>query len=318
VRHLVLLLALGPLGTLKAHSAEASEGFKRIVRTSHVDYYVAKGQRVDVRRTEAFLDQLSSLFGAAPESWRISYYRHRSVGALSEHVGYAVSGLADLTAGRIDSAWDFHPHELVHAVTGREGRPPVFFAEGIAVALTSRGRWAGRDMDEVARREMAARPGLEPFLVAFGEQNPNVAYAVAGSFVAFLLDEHGIGSMVAFVRGCDASATRYELAFRRAYGRSTARLTIEWMAWLRRGDVVPTRAWYEPERWPAGLQREATARPASPSLAANAERAAVATEPTLTLAPSSRLASQVGGPLAVAGDVDLDGRVTDAPDRTGS
>jgi hypothetical protein len=47
--------------------------------------------------------------------------------------------------GPIDSVRDFHPHELVHAVARRIGRPPVFFAEGLA-----------------------ASPSLEPFPTHFG------------------------------------------------------------------------------------------------------------------------------------------------------
>ena len=166
-----------------------------------------------------------------------------------------MSGVADLAAGRIDSAREFHPHELVHAMTGRLGLPPVFFAEGLAVALTSRGRWHGHDPDEIAAREMAARGSLEPFLVDFGEQDPLVAYAVAGSFVAFLLDRLGIEAMKAFLRDCGDSPSRYERAFRRAYGRSVASLTIDWMAQLRRGERKPPRHWYDPARWPAALQR---------------------------------------------------------------
>jgi hypothetical protein len=265
----------------------ASTRFERIARTSHVDYYVAKGQRVDVGRNEAFLDRLSSLFGTAPEGWRIRYYRHASVGELSDHVGYAVSGVADLVTGRIDSAREFHPHELVHAVTGREGCPPAFFDEGIAVAITSRVRWAGRDMDEVARSEMAVRPGLEPFLSAFGEQDSDVAYAVAGSFVAFLLDRHGIEPIMAFVRGCGASASAFERAFRRAYGRSVASLTIEWMAWLRKGQLAAARSWYEPERWPEALRGTAAPAPPDPPLAAHVAPGTPVAGSTLAAEPSS-------------------------------
>jgi hypothetical protein len=259
MRSPALLLALGSLLTPAASAAEpAAPGanFKLVVRTSHVDYFVPKGGRVDVRRTEAFLDRLFSLLGAAPEGWRIQYYRHASVDELSARVGYRVSGVTDTGTGRIDSAWDYHPHELVHAVAGRLGRPPVFFAEGLAVALTGRGLWNGRAVDRVAAREMAVRRTLEPFLDAFGEQDPSTAYAVAGSFVAFLLDRDGIEPMLAFLQGCGAPGRSYDDAFRRAYGSSVARRTIEWMAWLRGGEEAGRRAWYDAEEWPAVLHRD--------------------------------------------------------------
>jgi hypothetical protein len=102
---------------------------------------------------------------------------------------------------------------------------------------------------------MAARRSLEPFLTDFGRQDPAAAYAVAGSFVAFLLDSRGIESMKAFIRGCGTSPSRYEQAFGRAYGRSVASLTIEWMAHLSRGERSPSRAWYDAAHWPATLTR---------------------------------------------------------------
>jgi hypothetical protein len=295
VRRLALLLALGSLGTPAAHSGEAkaSPAFRRVASTRHVDYYATKAQRVDVRHTEAFLRRLDLLFGRAPQGWRIRYYRHASIADVSDHVGYGVSGVTDLGTGRIDSARDFHPHELVHAVTGREGRPPVFFAEGIAVALTSRGRWAGQDIDEVARREMAVRPSMEPFLTAFGQQDPDIAYAVAGSFVAFLLDRHGIEPMVAFVRSCGLSAPTFEQAFLKAYGRSVASLTIEWMTWLRRSRGERARVWYDPERWPGALRRKAT--PTTPNAALQ-----VASSSSVLTTAGSLLAAEPGPRLSTA------------------
>lgn len=56
----------------------------------------------------------------------------------------------------------FHPHELVHAAAGRIGMPPAFFAEGLAVALSSGGLWRGRDVDAVAQGALVAGARLEP------------------------------------------------------------------------------------------------------------------------------------------------------------
>ncbi len=85
---------------------------------------------------------------------------------------------------------------------------------------------------------------------------------MAGSFVAYLLDRHGFAPMLAFVRGCGRSPEAYERAFRRAYGRSVAGLTIEWAAWLRERAPRAARAWYEPEQWPVALQHGMAAPPA--------------------------------------------------------
>jgi hypothetical protein len=298
---LVPALALGFLGNplLVPADAAAPPAFKLVARTSHVDYYTVKGGSVDVRQTEAFLERLQSLFGPAPAGWRIQYYRHPSVRDLTDYVGFAVSGVTELATGRIDSSRDFHPHELVHAVTGREGLPPVFFAEGLAVALTSRGLWNGRDMDAVAAAEMAKRGTLEPFLAAFTDQDPDVAYAVAGSFVAFLLERHGIAPMVTFVRGCARSPEAYEGAFRRAYGRFVSRLSIEWMTWLREDARRSTRAWYEPRLWPAALQHEETdTEAARPALAASPPPSTLLAGP-VAAEPQPRTTEAGPSPLAV-------------------
>ncbi len=247
-----------------------AEVFKPVARTAHAAYYAAGGHRIDVRRSEAYLGQLVSLFGPAPAGWRIEYYRHASSAALRDRVGIEASGVTDLEAGRIDSVRDFHPHELVHAVAGRIGRPPVFFAEGLAVALTSAGRWHGRDLDAVARQALAASPSLEPFLTHFTEQDPDTAYAVAGSLAAYLLDRFGIEPMVDFLRGCGSSPQGYERAFRRAYGRTVASATLDWQRALV-DQATTSREWYDPAGWPRSLQRggttmEASARPARPSV----------------------------------------------------
>lgn len=267
---MALLLALGVLARVEpAQAANApAVAFVPVARTAHVSYFAAAGQKVDIRRSEAFLDRLASLFGPAPEGWRLEYYRHSSTAALRERVGFDAFGVTDLAAVRVDSVRDFHPHELVHAVSGRLGRVPVFFAEGLAVALTSEGSWRGRGIDDIAREEMARHRSLEPFLTAFAEQDPVAAYAVAGSFSAFLLDAYGIEPMVAFLRDCGSSPERYEPAFRRAYGRTVASSTLEWQRALREQTASRGREWYDADTWPRSLRHAAPAGEARVEVAA--------------------------------------------------
>lgn len=279
------MLAIGPLvlGASLPAQAASSAGFKLVARSVHVDYWSEGRERVDVASTERFLARLDSVFGAPPEGWRIDYYRHASRAALRERVGLPASGVTDLVTGRVDSVRDFHPHELVHAVMARIGHPPVLIAEGLAVAMTSRGLWGDQEFDRLAAREMAARRSLEPFLSAFTEQDPEVGYAVAGSFVAFLIDRHGIEPMLAFLRGCAGGSQRYERAFRGAYGRTLARASIEWMAALDRADSPGKRAWYEPETWPESLRARDPLLAAAgvPPIAIPVMGAAVALEPAI-------------------------------------
>jgi hypothetical protein len=265
------------LGSLALPLLVQAAAFKQTKQTSRVIYYASKGRTVDVPRTEAFLDRLATLFGPAPDGRRLAYYLHDSKRVAQPQGGAPAIGLTDLATLRIDSVRAYHPHELVHAVAGRLGRPPVFFAEGLAVALTSGGKWYGEDLDAVARRALDANPSLEPFLARFTEQEPDVAYAVAGSMIGYLLDRDGIEAMLAFLRGCGSGAERYERAFQQAYGRTVARATIEWQQSLRQ-PTRSARAWQDPDSWPGALQRGGTVPASTQQLA---QLGALSSEPAL-------------------------------------
>jgi hypothetical protein len=250
------LFLTGSLASAAVAAAGPSREFQLQTQTAHVSYF-SSGGRVDVKRSEAFLERLSRVFGEAPKEWHVEYYYHGSAHHIPTRVGAHATGLTDLSARRIDSIRTFHPHELVHAVAGRVGRCPVFFAEGIAVALTSDAQWGGRPIDEAARAALASGVRVEPFLAAFERQDPRVAYPVAASFVAFLLDHHGIESFIVFLRECGPSPRRYETAFRRAFGRSVANAAIAWEAALTTGDAVRW-SWTDPQSWPSSLRRPAS------------------------------------------------------------
>ena len=285
MRCLVLLAALlALLGSVPAPAAAVEPAtFKRVAQATHGRYYAARGQRVDVRRNEEFLARLFSLFGPAPAGWRVEYYRHASVADLERRIGFAAYGVTDLEALRIDSVHDYHPHELVHAVAGRLGQPPLLFTEGLAVALSAQGLWRGRDMDALAREHMVAGGSLDRLLRTFAEQDPDRDYAVAGSFVAFLLDRGGIEPLVRFLAGCGRDPGRYEAALRAAYGHGLADLEFEWLRRLRTAQPTVARAWYDAGRWPEALRPErptATASVSAPDRpVASAAPSTVALEP---------------------------------------
>jgi hypothetical protein len=255
VRRPALQLALGLLATLVCASAPAAPGAasKLVARTSRASYYSVGHASVDVRRSEAYLERLESLFGNAPDGWSFTVVVHPKDTVLLTAEGAAARGITDLAARRIDSVLGFHPHELVHAVAGRLGTPPVVFAEGLAVALSSGGRWGGRNLDAVAGGALLAGARLEALVDRFGE-NPDVDYPMAGSFVAFLLDTHGIEVMVAFLERCDVSHAGFENAFRSAFGSSFARMSITWRARLARSGGS-SWDWSDSRTWPASLRR---------------------------------------------------------------
>ncbi len=278
-RYATFLIALLLGGGFAGLSVAATPEFRGVAVTEHARYYAPRGLKVDVRRSEAFLERLFVLFGVDPGERKIEYYRHPSLEEMRQEVGLRAYGVTNLDTLRIDSVRDYHPHELVHAVAGRIGRPPLLFTEGLAVALTSEGRWQGRDIDEIARAYVRGNRSIDPLLRDFGAVDADRDYALAGSFVAFLLDRDGISPLIAFLRGCGPSPSSYRQAFVHAYGRSVLALGVEWEARLLSGPT-PRRAWYDSKDWPRTLEAVAstgtrTAAIPIPSLPASADGARV-------------------------------------------
>ncbi len=83
-----------------------------------------------------------------------------------------------------------HDHEVVHAVAHRFGLPPPFFIEGLAVAYQFP---ADETIVEeaTAARVLAAIDEFEAFYLAAGD------YSLAGAFVAFVIERHGIEKFMA-------------------------------------------------------------------------------------------------------------------------
>lgn len=236
--------------------ASPPAGFALVARTRRVSYFSQHRLPVDVRRSESFLDRLETVFGATPPGRTVEYYRYASQLDMRARTGLYALGVTDLARAEIDSVRSYHPHELVHAATGRLGRPPAFFAEGLAVALSSGGRWGERTVDAAAREAVATGRRLDPFIAAFEEQDPEIAYPLAGSFVAYLIDQYGIDRFLAFYRAC-GKRPRTEAAFREAFGHTSAHLAVAWSSALLEGGNPPSWTWIDAATWPESLRRPA-------------------------------------------------------------
>ncbi|HXK12583.1 MAG TPA: hypothetical protein VMT70_23305 [Vicinamibacteria bacterium] len=284
MRWLALTFALGLLAAAESADVEAGSvpGPRLVARTSRALYYSVDHARVDVRRSEDYLARLETLFGRPSEGWHVEIVVHPATAPLRTEAGVAALGITDLAARRIDSVQAFHPHELVHAAAGRNGVAPAFFAEGLAVALSSGGRWNGRDVDAVARGAAAAGVRIEPLLDQFGDVDPALEYCLAGSFVAFLLETEGIEPMVAFLRGCGSSPARFERAFRAAYGCTFAAATLAWRARLLAGRGSTWR-WADESTWPRSLEKTRSTR--AQAVATEVERPRAETGVFLLLSP---------------------------------
>lgn len=225
------LLALALASSLWAQEPSASvpavpPGFVLTAETRHFSFYARAGEKVDAERSERYLMEVQALLGA-PLIGRAEYFRYRSPEELAAFTGLYAAGVTFTRERQIHSTESFHRHEIVHLVASQLGDPGPFFHEGLAVALSHGGRWRGKRLDEAARSHGR---GLSLTQIAgqFAATEPDVAYPVAGSFVASLVRRHGIARMAAFFRACTPGGMDREAAFRQIFGSSLDAAAVAW------------------------------------------------------------------------------------------
>jgi hypothetical protein len=119
-------------------------------------------------------------------------------------------------------------HEVVHIVALQVGDPGRFFQEGLAVALTAGGRYAGRRLGKLGREVRDRKlPTVSRLVSGFASADPAVSYPVAGAFVSHLIDTHGLPTLMKFFAACKGRFD--ERAFREAFGRSLQEAEQSWM-----------------------------------------------------------------------------------------
>lgn len=210
--------------------AEPLPGFSLTAQTEHFSFYTRGGETVDVQKSERFLAQVEKLLGRQL-SGRAEYYRYGNPEEIAAATGTYAAGVTYAQAEQIHSTQEFHAHEIVHLVAGQLGNPGSFFQEGLAVALGNGSKWNGKAVDRLARTQ--AKSSMVSALVAgFDRMNPQVAYPVAGSFVASLIKAHGIGKVADFFRACANRTTTREAAFARTFGQSLDEAGTAWAASL--------------------------------------------------------------------------------------
>lgn len=203
-------------------------GFVLSTRTSRIVFYARNGMKVDALRTERYLEDVEKLLGHRIE--RAEYYRYGSAQEIGASTGSFAEGITYARAGQIHSVEAFHAHEVVHLVAGQLGDPGRFFQEGLAVALGDGARWRGRDVHKLARA--AARTArISSVAARFDQVDPETAYPIAGSFVARLIERHGIARLAAFFRNCSSASDR-QRAFAEAFGQTLDEAAAGWAAGL--------------------------------------------------------------------------------------
>jgi hypothetical protein len=196
-------------------------GFVLAGQTAHFSFYT-RGEKVNTAKVEKRVGELEKLFGQAL-SGQASYYRYSSAQEVAAGTGYYAAGVT-LPGNEIHSTEPCHDHELVHLVANRLGRPGAFFEEGLAVAVGNKGEWQGRSADKTAKVTTAS---VAQMVAAFDRYEPATAYAVAGSFVGYLVRTHGVQQVTKFFRACTKGVDT-TAAFAATFGGSLDAVSAEW------------------------------------------------------------------------------------------
>jgi hypothetical protein len=197
-------------------------GFVLAGQTAHFSFY-SRGERVDMPKVEKRVAELEKLFGQTLTK-RADYYRYATAQEVAAGTGYYAAGVTLSAANEIHSTEPCHDHELVHLVANGLGNPGAFFQEGLAVAVGNRGEWQGRSADKAAKANTFS---VAQMATSFDRFEPVAAYAVAGSFVAYLIRTHGIEQVTAFFRAC-TPRTDMATAFAAGFGGTLERVSAEW------------------------------------------------------------------------------------------
>jgi hypothetical protein len=203
-------------------------GFALKAQTEHFSFYSRSNQKIDADKSERYLAQVQNLLGQRV-SGRADYYRYENPQEVAAGTGTYAEGVTFARAGQIHSTQEFHAHEIVHLVAGQMGNPGVFFQEGLAVALGNGGKWQGKDVHKLAKDAARGR-SLSALISGFARMDANMGYPVAGSFVAALIQQHGIAKVSEFFRACSGNNTA--AAFATTFGRTLDEAGTVWAASL--------------------------------------------------------------------------------------
>jgi hypothetical protein len=215
---------LSLLGATTAFAAPLA-GFALKAETHNFAFFSRGDARVDVRRPEEQLARVEAALGHRLSA-RVDYYIYDRAEDIAATTGRYAGGLTFPELGQIHSTSSSQDHEIVHVVAYQLGNPGPFFQEGLAVALGDHGRWQGQPVDRVARR-IAPTQTLETLIAHFDVANPQEGYAVAGSFVSFLIKSHGITQVSHFFQACHGERTT-PAAFAAIFGETMEVAGAKW------------------------------------------------------------------------------------------
>lgn len=216
-----------------ASRLEASSvgGFHLVAQTQNFSFYARDGRKPDAARCQSFLAETAKNLGA-PVEGRSAYYLYRHPEEIAVSTGRRDTGITERATGQIHSVREFHAHEIVHRVSSVLGDPGSFFNEGLAVAMGNEGRWQGAPVDKLAKAVLSTQT-FRGLLEGFDKIDPDQSYPAAGSFVAWLIKNHGgLPKLSEFLKSCGQTGFPREMKFREIYGMGLDDAAAAWASSL--------------------------------------------------------------------------------------
>lgn len=244
---LLVAVASGILIGCKKSPIVLNRHFDLLSESEHFVYYQQSEDTVAVDEIwqERYFFWLTEQLGIDTDI-KIDYYKYTSRAQLEDLTGRSTNAFAQASQARIHTIWWIDNHECVHILTDKYwGMPPAIFNEGMAVAHQAQLEgdefipgWNGQDFHILTKGylDSGVLPEMDELLDShtFWEYESNMVYALAGSFVRFLLDEYGLEKMRDFHKGAgywdspDKTARR----FLKVFGFSISEFWQEWLDFL--------------------------------------------------------------------------------------
>ena len=206
--------------------AEPPRGFQLAAQTPHFLFYSRNGEPIDVHEVERSLWKVQRLLGQELAG-RAEYYRYGTPQEVAADVGEYASGVTLGRLRQIHTVRECHLHEIVHLVAAQLGDPGPFFQEGLAVALSG-SKWRGQTLGKVRLPAALRQQKVSVLAARFESMDPETAYPVAGSFVAFLIKTYGVSRVAEFFRASGDSGSPGDHAFRATFGESLDQAGAAW------------------------------------------------------------------------------------------
>ena len=221
--------------------------FDVVTESEHFVYYQQSEDTIVVDEVwqENYFTWLTSQLDIQTDI-RIDYYKYTSRAQLEELTGRSTNAFAQANQARIHTIWWKDNHECVHILTDKYwGLPPAIINEGMAVAHQAQlvdgeyvPGWNGQDFHRLAAEYLSSGelPSMEQMIDShsFWDHEANMVYALAGSFVRFLLDTYGLDKVRDYHRGAGYWDKLKETDKRmlRAFGKTAAEIWQEWLDFL--------------------------------------------------------------------------------------